>query len=119
MSHKATVLVVDDNYMVRRMARRTLERFGYGVIEAASSTEALERLEEGGALPDLVLSDIYIQPISGLELTRDLRRSHPALRIVLMSGYPVGPADIPADVRFLRKPFFVQELLDIVEITLQ
>ena len=81
-----TLLVVDDDEMVRTTTARILARAGYEVVQAANAAEALLRCEQG-LVPDLVLSDVVMPGESGYDLARRLRDRHPDLAVLLFSGY--------------------------------
>ena len=95
-----TVLVVDDHPTFRRFARQMLEEAGFAVVgEAADGTAALEQARE--LEPDVVLLDVLLPDISGLELAASLSLLHPAPAIVLTSSRSaddLGAAlrDVPA-----------------------
>ncbi|MEW6280065.1 MAG: response regulator [Candidatus Eremiobacterota bacterium] len=111
------ILVVDDEPMVLRFATRTLERLGYRVTAASSAPEALAASSESPDAPHLLLTDVVMPRVSGVELARSLRQRLPELRIMLMSGYTEERAQLESlgpDVRFLQKPFSAQELLYMV-----
>jgi CheY-like chemotaxis protein len=100
------ILVVDDDPDVRQIVSEYLEFRGYGVLQAADGTEALDLLRDHPALR-LLISDVRMRGISGLELAARTARDYPTVRIILISGYfqaqEVGP-------RFLRKPFTMHQL---------
>ena len=114
------VLLVDDSGLARRSTRRVLEQAGYTVIEAEDGLSALERfaLEK----PDLVLLDLVMQGMYGLEVLSKLRELDPAARVIVMS------ADIQNSSRelvqsagaagFINKPATPAAVLAIVEKTL-
>src|SRR4051812_17100805 len=83
----ASVLLVDDETAVRRFAARVLERAGYTVFEAVDGTEALDLLQNGAAAVDMVVSDIVMPRLNGVELMQALAASRPDLPVLLMSGY--------------------------------
>jgi CheY-like chemotaxis protein len=116
----AIILVVDDDDAFRSMLRRTLQRAGYDVVEATDGKAALEALS--GAMVDLVITDIVMPNMEGIETIRALRRSYPQLKIIAMSGggrlKPEGYLDVAklfGAFRVLRKPFESEELLASVE----
>jgi CheY-like chemotaxis protein len=80
-----TVLLVEDNDHVRAFAEQLLEDLGYEVVSAASGEEALSLLRERSV--DIVFSDIVMPEMSGLDLARRLRETHPALPVLLATGY--------------------------------
>jgi two-component system, cell cycle sensor histidine kinase and response regulator CckA len=110
-----SVLVVDDEDAVRRFAMRVLEREGYLVIEARDGVEALELIKQGGTLLELVLSDIVMPRLNGVELMQALAASHPELPVILMSGYATGALaelGIAVPCAILPKPFQAERLLE-------
>src|SRR3954469_10299052 len=86
----AYVLVVDDEVAVRRFAARVLQREGYQVFEAEDGVQALEMLQNGAAGVDVVVSDVVMPRLNGVELMRELSSSRPDLPVLLMSGYATG-----------------------------
>ena len=104
-----TVLLVEDDEAILRLIRKTLEDLGYKVLTATNGMEALE-VEMGHDGPlDLVLSDMVMPILGGLELKDMIAATRPGAPVVFMSGYPTrGEADavaIPEDALFLQKPF--------------
>jgi DNA-binding NtrC family response regulator len=84
--HPVCILVVDDEPGVRRLACQALEREGFVTIEAEDGAEALRILEQQTPLIELVLSDIRMPRVDGVELEQTCRERWPALPVVLMSG---------------------------------
>ena len=107
------ILIVEDEGGVRELARRVLQRQGYTVLAAASPEEAV-RLAAGEP-PHLLITDVVLPGMSGPDLARRIARTRPALRVILMSGYPEavirGEHRLPAGGRFLEKPFTPADLL--------
>src|SRR4051812_17093918 len=81
-----SVLVVDDEEAVRRFAGRVLQREGYAVSEVKDGVEAVEVMQSGTPV-DVVVSDIVMPRMNGVELMQALSASHPEIPIILMSGY--------------------------------
>jgi PAS domain S-box-containing protein len=112
---KGTVLVVEDEDAVRAVVQRILRGAGYDVLTARHGAEALTRWKEGGATIDLVLSDVIMPVMGGLELRRRLAVVEPTLEVVFMSGYPDelrGPLGSElGEVSLLAKPFSAASLL--------
>jgi len=107
------ILVVEDMDTVRRLARAVLEADGYQVLDASDEDEALRICEKKGAEIRLLLVDIVMKTIGGLELAQEIRRRHPQIRVVLMSGYSDRNLPASADGRgpdFLSKPFTIEAL---------
>ena len=111
-----TILLVEDEAMVRAVAERALERQGYKVLTATNGEEALELLEtmdgESERI-DLLISDVVMPTMDGPTLVRHARERFPELPILFMSGYAEEQLRRSIDidhVAFLPKPFSVQQL---------
>lgn len=109
-----TVLVVDDDRIVRRVVQRQLSAAGYRIFEAEDGREALEVLRRLGSV-DLVIADIVMPRMDGATFVRELLEERPDQPVVYISAYP---ADILArygavalNFPFLSKPFTEDELL--------
>ena len=112
----ATVLVVEDQEQVLRVTERALTRSGFTVLATGSSEEALALLDAGESV-DVLLSDVVMPKVSGLELARRARERRPDLKIVFMSGYSdddLRRYDLDS-ARIVQKPFTAVELLAAVE----
>ena len=111
-----TVLLVEDEVMVREPARRMLARHGYRVLAAANADEAMRVIASGSGPIDLLLTDVVMPGLSGPQLADRLTARRPETRVVFMSGYP--EAQDPAlgfslDGRsYLQKPFALAELAE-------
>jgi DNA-binding NtrC family response regulator len=111
---QASVLVVDDETAVRRFAARVLQREGYQVVEATDGLEALETVRTGGVSFEVVVSDIVMPRLNGVELMQALSGSHPTLPVILMSGYATAALSelgIATPCSILTKPFPAARLL--------
>jgi DNA-binding NtrC family response regulator len=109
-----SVLVVDDETAVRRFAARVLSRDGFEVFEATDGAEALDLVKSGEALVDVVVSDIVMPRMNGVELMQALSISHPGLPVILMSGYATAALSelgIATPCSILTKPFQAERLL--------
>ncbi len=109
------VLVVDDETAVRRFAARVLEREGYAVVEARDGIEALELLAKGTIAVEVVVSDVVMPRLNGVELVQTLATSYPDLPVILMSGYAssaLAELGIAAPCAILPKPFPSERLLE-------
>ena len=111
---REVVLVVDDESTVRRFARRVLLEHGYDVHEAGDGAEALDLVRDLSDRLGVVVSDIVMPKLNGVELLRELALVSPQLPVILMSGY-AGPqlADrgIDAPCSILSKPFSAETLV--------
>ena len=109
----ATILVVEDEAAVRNLVLAALASEGYRLLPAASAEEALEVAARDGRTIDLLLTDANMPGIGGVELAARLTAIHPALRVVVMSGYTDGEVSVPGSkspVSFMPKPFTPKEL---------
>jgi two-component system cell cycle sensor histidine kinase/response regulator CckA len=109
-----TILLVEDEDMVRAVAERALARQGYTVLAAEHGEAALE-LIEGVDRPALVVSDVMMPVMDGPTLARAIRRRFPGIPILFMSGYAEEQLRRSIDldnVAFLPKPFSVQQLAE-------
>ncbi len=111
---QVTILVVDDDAQIREVLTEHLSSLGYGIIQAASAEEALQRLEE--TTPDVVLTDVHMRGMSGIELCAKLKRDqHFQLMPVIIL---TGQSDLKARVAglaagaddFFAKPFDLLEI---------
>lgn len=108
-----TVLVVDDEPIVRELARRALVRKGYAVIEASSGEEALAIFEREGGRIDLLVTDIMMSGMSGLELARQVLGRSPRVQVLYMSAsseWLVRRWSGEQRHEFLQKPFLMEGL---------
>lgn len=117
-----TILLVEDEEIVRAVARRVLEQAGYTVLEACTGREALQTLAHHTGPVDLVVSDVVMPQMSGRELVEQLKASWPHLRALLMSGYTddavVRHGILSAETAFIQKPFTASDLARKVRDTL-
>jgi DNA-binding response OmpR family regulator len=114
-----SALVVDDAAVVRRLSFRILSEAGYRVFEAAGAVEALEVLGMLRGKVDIILVDVIMPEVNGVDLVRLIREEWSAPAILFMSAFPAevlaheGLKDLR--VQFLAKPFTRGELLAAVE----
>jgi two-component system cell cycle sensor histidine kinase/response regulator CckA len=109
-----SVLVVDDETAVRRFACRVLERAGYGIFEATDGVEALELIQGLTGALEVVVSDIVMPRMNGVQLMQSLSVSQPNLPVILMSGYAttaLSELGIATPCSILPKPFSAERLL--------
>lgn len=111
---RATVLVVDDEEMVRRLAARMLVTLGYRVLEARSGQEAVRLLRRGAHRIDGVVTDVAMPGIGGRELGETIARCWPQIRVLYMSGFAanrmVNDGALDPSVPFIQKPFTSEQL---------
>ena len=109
-----TVLVVEDDPFIRKLARQMLGELGYTGLEAASSTEALALAERHGAAIRVLLTDVIMPEMNGRDLAARVAQLCPDIRTVFMSGYAAGIVSaggvLEPGFSFLQKPFSVRAL---------
>ena len=113
-SGSGTVLVVEDEEMVRKTVVRALGEAGFIVLEATEGEEGLRVLERGGQRIDVLVSDIVMPRMSGVELAQRAIGFDPELAVVLMSGYARNAFERQGALKaamFLAKPFTAAQLL--------
>ena len=104
-----TILLVEDEDIVRGLTRKILMQAGYHVLDAKGGEEAIRVCSAHAGQIDLLLTDVVMPEISGKEVADRLLELRPALRVVFMSGYTdeaiVQHGVLDANVEFIQKPF--------------
>jgi PAS domain S-box-containing protein len=115
---KATILLVEDDELIRGLTKQMLEEHGYQILEASDGAAALKLTHLNGNRFDLVLTDVVMKTMSGPEMVRELNKSNLAPKVIFMSGYTgelIGENDIQATgSTLLEKPFTRAALLKAV-----
>lgn len=113
----AQIVVIDDEPGMLRMITRALEKCGHTVTSYENGRHAIQGMET--TAPDLVITDIFMPEMDGLELTRELTRSRPKCPIIAVSGASELPDYLGVAQNFgatiLRKPFRPIELVELVD----
>ena len=111
---RTTLLVVDDEEMVRRLAARMLVTLGFRVLVAGSGQEAVRLLRRGAHRIDGVVTDVAMPGIGGRELGETILRCWPQIRVLYMSGFAerrmVTNGSLDPTVPFIQKPFTSEQL---------
>ena len=120
---KPTILVVDDDPVVRGIIRDVLQSDGYSVLDARFNSEALVVLRQYQGPIHLMIADVMMPGINGRELAEMLAPSRPTMKVIYVSGYPEElvreKLNPPEMMTFLQKPFRADDLLRKVCETLQ
>jgi len=115
-----TVLVVDDEPGMREMVKQLLLNEGYHVLEASNGKHAMEFLKNES--PELVITDIIMEEMDGVEIILEIRENYPDIKIIAMSGgskissedYLDSASDLGAD-RIFNKPFALSDMLNAIK----
>jgi CheY-like chemotaxis protein len=116
-SGAGTILLVEDEPAVRTLVKNILQDSGYQVLEASHGIEALQKFRTLVEPPDLILTDVVMPQMSGVELIRQVRQYQANIKVLYMSGYSDHPAlkhDVLTGTAFLQKPFSPWGLTDAV-----
>jgi excisionase family DNA binding protein len=120
-SHYPCLLVIDDDPSMRKLLRINLESEGYRVITAANGPEGLELVQQ--AVVHLVLLDLKMPGMKGPEIVAELRKNHPDLPVIIVTGYPdsqmMMEVNAQCPVMLVAKPINKKILLRAVHITLE
>ncbi len=104
-----TVLLVEDDEVVREITKTMLEELGYNIIEAVDGEQAIELFRNNKDSIQLVISDMVMPKLSGKDIHRELKKMKPGIKILYMSGYAVDMLGLPdageEKVSFISKPF--------------
>ena len=113
--------MVENETELRNLAIASLQKKGYSALGAANAEQALQMMEAGPAF-DLLLSDVVMSGMNGLELAKSLNHLYPELIILLMTGYSelqeLGMDEEPP-FPILQKPFLPNELVNFVQTALE
>jgi DNA-binding NtrC family response regulator len=116
MAHR-TILVVDDEPCIRSLVRSVLARDGHAILEAADGAEAIGVWERSPEAIDLLLTDVVMPRMDGLELARQLSSRSPRVRVLYMSAKcEVDVVQEQVKRRgfgFIRKPFDIESLTSV------
>jgi PAS domain S-box-containing protein len=116
-----TVLLAEDEPIMRQLMRKMLEEHGYRVIDACDGKSALDAMDKAQTNVDITLTDVVMKGMSGPELALHLIDKHPGMKVVYMSGYTgelVANQGLDASIRLLEKPFTRGSLLKTLDATL-
>jgi two-component system cell cycle sensor histidine kinase/response regulator CckA len=117
-----TILLVEDEEGLRALNARGLSSRGYTVIEAGNGVEAIDAIERRGGNIDLVVSDVMMPEMDGPTMFKELRKRHPDIKIIFVSGYAEDAFQKslpdPEKYDFLPKPFTLKQLVAQVKETM-
>jgi two-component system, cell cycle sensor histidine kinase and response regulator CckA len=106
--HADTVLLVDDEPIVRKVMGRRLRQAGFSVIEAANGQEAIAAANQPQNEIDMVVSDVVMPEMNGPEVVAEIQRSRPSVAVLYVSGYPedviARRGVLQPGIEFMEKP---------------
>ena len=114
MTAASTILVVEDDAIVRMLIVDVLEELEFKVLEAEDAEAALVFIEDNTRVIDLMMTDWGLPGMNGKELAEKTRELRPTLPILLASGYAEN-IELPAGVQMIAKPFSIDQLRDKVK----
>lgn len=110
----STILVVEDDAIVRMLIVDVLEELEFRVLEAADAEEALVIVNTASQVIDLMMTDVGLPDMDGKQLAGKVRELRPSLPILFASGYAEN-IDVPAGMQVIAKPFSIDQLRDKVK----
>ncbi|PRA27570.1 response regulator [Pseudomonas poae] len=110
----STILVVEDDAIVRMLIVDVLEELEFSVLEAADAEEALAMFKDADQVIDLMMTDVGLPDMDGKQLATKVRELRPSLPILFASGYAEN-IDVPAGMQVIAKPFSIDQLRDKVK----
>jgi len=110
-----TILVVEDEEEVRKLVARSLKKQGYKVLEASQGKEVFSLCEEQGGPIHLMVTDVVMPEMTGVELAKHIKQVYPEMKVLYMSGYNSDRVAIDCEnlgkgIEFIQKPFTVYNL---------
>ena len=113
------VLIVEDDNSILDLTGKIISKMGYKVSLAKSADRAMEMIEDEGLRPRILITDVVMPGLSGVELATIVRVKHPQIGIILMSGYAgdivAKYGDIQPDIPFIQKPFSKTEMAKLIQ----
>lgn len=110
------IMIVEDDVHISRLTAKLVGRMGYKAITASNGKKAMQMIQDEGVRPKLVICDIVMPEINGLELSAMLRFTHPEIKILLMSSFSDAAlkqyGERLPDIPYLPKPFTRQDLAE-------
>lgn len=115
------ILVVDDEEMTMKLIAQAIELIGYRVNTALNGLQAMQAITE--EKPDMVITDIHMPEMNGIELLREIRKTDQRIPVVMITGYDVGEAHDAVEKYhgngIVTKPFRINRLKEVIEKNLQ
>jgi two-component system, cell cycle sensor histidine kinase and response regulator CckA len=117
------ILVIDDEDMLRDVLKEVLEMVGFSALFASSGREGIQLFEENRNRIQLILMDILMPEMSGLETHKEIKALDPDMKFIFMSGFPDKDAlslrELVGEYVFVKKPFSVKEIVSQIKQVLE
>ncbi len=118
-----TILVVEDEFMVRELVCDSLKNSGYTILEASNGKEAIEMFNKNSKKIDLILTDVIMPAMSGRKMVELLQKKHPGINALYMSGYTddaiIKHGVLEPGMAYIQKPFSPKALIQKVQEVLE
>ncbi len=112
LDREVVVLLAEHEPAVRSMLEKLLKQGGYDLLVAEDGQEALQKSDEHKGRVDVLVADVQLPGMTGVDLAKEMRRARPDLRIVLLSPSVQGLLVLDSTWHFLQKPFLPKALLE-------
>ena len=113
------ILVIDDEDMLREVLKEVLEMVGLSALFAGSGMEGIQLFKENRDRIHLVLLDVLMPEMSGIETHNEIKSIDPDMKFIFMSGFPDKDAlslrELAGDYAFVKKPFSVKEIIALIK----
>ena len=117
------ILVIDDEDMLRDVLKEVLEMVGFSALFASSGRAGIQLFEENRGRVQLILMDILMPEMSGLETHKEIKAIDPDMKFIFMSGFPDKDAlslrELVGEYVFVKKPFSVKEIVSHIKQVLE
>jgi two-component system cell cycle sensor histidine kinase/response regulator CckA len=112
LDREVVVLLTEDDPVVRAVLETLLKQGGYDLVVAADGQEALQKSEEHKGRIDILVADVQMPGMTGTDLAKEMRKSRPDLRVILLSASLQGLLVLDSTWHFIQKPFVAKALLE-------
>jgi len=113
------VIIVEDDTAILNLTGKIIGKMGFKVLLADSADQAMEMIEDEGMRPRLLIADVVMPGLSGVELATIIRIKHPEIGIILMSGYTGNViaryGDLDPTIPFIQKPFSRRDMAEVIQ----
>lgn len=112
LDREIVVLLAEDDPAVRVMLEKLLKQGGYDLVVASDGQEALQKADEHKGRIDILVADLQMPGMTGADLAKEMRKSRPDLRVILLSATLQGLLVLDSTWHFIQKPFLAKAMLE-------